>query len=514
MTKRRLQISMRLLLVTTTLICVYLGLYVKFRPQREAVKAIKELGGKVEYHPFYFGFVPRIGTLGDVECVDMSRCSVTDQHIELLPRFKRLRRLYLARARVQDKHLETVGQLTNLERLALWGNRMSADSLKSLVPLQQLRLIDVHDNRRMNGQSFVALSKLKSLERIIIGQVIVSDYHLRHLGKMPRVKVVGELWIKGATQEGIDALAKLNPCNYQVTRIFNCTAEPDAFLALALDEDDLPFGPKLYIENTKLSEEVLARFPWMELTDVRIKETGLGFDQLMDAVPVPLTAVLASSQLGLAQDWDWESSRGWAPIGLSLWTDISPSSLTKEQAARLPDVEGIRVDSKEPLGDFLTHFQEHEKLRILINGYVPPETPIVEQIGKLQSLERLRINFCNPRTRMSIRPLGQLKQLKRLEFYCTPFGDEEMDVLADITSLEDLTLMAAHTVEGPGLEHLLKLKNLKKVKIRSRRDWNASFETVVELKQHVERLTLIDVRLSPENLDRYKAIEGARYLDW
>jgi hypothetical protein len=51
--------------------------------------------------------------------VNLSHCSVTDQHTKLLPRFKRLRRLYLARANIQNKQLETIGQLETLERLAL-----------------------------------------------------------------------------------------------------------------------------------------------------------------------------------------------------------------------------------------------------------------------------------------------------------------------------------------------------------------------------------------------------------
>ncbi len=346
-----------------------------------------------------------------------------------------------------------------------------------------------------------------------MGPVKVSNYDLRHLEEMPRVKV-GELWLNNVTQQGIDSLAKLDSRNYHVTRIYNCPIDGDALDALAPKGRELPVGPELYVKNTKISSTVMSRFPWKKLKDVRLTGTGLTFDEFMDVAPIHPKAIVASSALGMSADWNWSTHRGWAPIGLSIWTDIAPSSLTEQQVARLTNVEGIRVDSKEPLGEFLSHFQQHQKLKILIAGVIPPNTPIIEQVGRLPYLERLELNFCNPRTRMSIQPLSQLTRLKRLEMTCTPFGDESMHVLANLESLEELTLYGAHTIEGPGLQHLFELKNLQKVRIRSRRDWNESFDTLVKLKQQVERITLIDVVLSPTNLTRYRSLAGATYLDW
>lgn len=112
-----------------------------------------------------------------------------------------------------------------------------------------------------------------------------------------------------------------------------------------------------------------------------------------------------------------------------------------------------------------------------------------------------------------MQPLAKLQKLRRLEFYCTPFGDEALESFGKISQLQELKISAGNKIQGPGLKHLKNLKHLKMLVIQSKANWDASFEHLMALG-HVDRIRLINVGLSTENLKTYDAIPGRSHIVW
>ncbi len=149
MRRRRLKVSLRLLLATTTLIAIFLALYVaRLRQRKAAVDAIQganaacsiSVTGSKWMHRFlgddeYFYQLPRIslGSLSpeydwNTPLTDSSFQSLTP-HLECLPE---LRKLTLVNTELSDDCVPLLCRLTNLERLDIGGTQISREGAQQL----------------------------------------------------------------------------------------------------------------------------------------------------------------------------------------------------------------------------------------------------------------------------------------------------------------------------------------------------------------------------------------------
>lgn len=507
--KRRWQISLRLILILTTLCCGYFACDVKYRKLRNRVNILEELGAKVEYHSNLLGFVPRIGYLADVKTIQLSHTAVNSEQIALLPAFKRLERLYLARTQLTDGDLKVIGGLSRLRRLALWGTRLSDERLEFLRDLQQLRLLDIHSNRRLTEACFSTLNRLSRLERAIIDPIRLSDSGCQELAKMPRADV-GQIRLNQVSSRGLEALAKIQPGKFSVIGFNDCLLNEKLLLKIVGRDKLLPVGPDLEVMDSLISKRVLAHFPWETLRGVRFRGADVTFDDVIEFLgPRKPNGLLAGEVIGISEDWD---PKNWVHRGMIVWLDTPSSSLTAEQLARLPDLEQVQFQNEQSLGEFLIHLRDHEKLKRLHVASAPEGSPLIDQIAQLSNLERLTLNV--PRARTSLSSLGRLKKLEELNLYGVPIDDEGMGAFRQMPSLQKLALHQADGVHGPGLKNLLDLESLRQVTIRSRRDWNRSIDLLLTLKRRVATMTIIDTKLSEENLNRFRSMGGARRLSW
>ncbi|MEM7312379.1 MAG: hypothetical protein AAF497_04430 [Planctomycetota bacterium] len=509
MKKRRLQISLRLILIATTLLCVYLALDVRYRKLRESVTLVEELGGSVTYHPTILRFVPRVGYLADVRSVQLSHTAVSTEQIKLLPQFKRLEGLYLARTRLTKDDLEIIGGLRGLRRLALWGTKIKSDDLQHLTGLQELRLLDIHANRLLDEKALSWVAELGGLEKLIMDPLYLTDEGCRQLARMPKVNV-GRIRLIGATSEGLESLAKIQPGNFTITGIKDSLLHQQSLLSLRGRDGFLPVGPEIEVKQSLLTKRVVDRFPWESLAAVRFSDAGVTFDHVIEHItPRKPKGLVAGENTRISDKWNTQPGGAWGPAGrIITLSDTHVSSLTAEQLGQLPDIEVVHLLSESPLGDFLVHLRDLRIKRLYV-GRAPDGKKLFEQIGQLKGLEELTISI--PHKKVDLKPLAGLKNLKELHAHTSPVDDSDLEVVASLPKLEKLTLNRADGVSGQGLRHLLELKQLKKLRLRSQNDWNDSMDVLLKLVAQVEDVRLVDVALDKKNLERFRAAGGSHH---
>ena len=513
-TKRKsfFQISLRMMLVLVTLACLAFAYDRRFGRQHRAAAQLLGAKAKVTYHPSSVGWLPVIGEqLRDVQAVDLSHCRVDDESLQALLCFPRIERLYLARTNVDRLDLPLISRLRTLKRLALWGTGIHNRGFDQLAALQNLQALDVHDTR-LSESALETFAKMPLLRELKYDFNRYSDRGLELLAEMP-ARRIGEVQCEKITRAGLQSLGKIDRNNYRITRLIDADIIDDDLLALANDQP-LPVGPPLQVVRCPITDRVLNALPWDELTDVRFIDTSVTFDAIADVMGDDVR-VFSIGERGyrLVKQWNWVNNYRWEPVGLSVWIEQDPANLTAEQLARLPNLESVYLDRKRPAGNLLVDLRNHAKITHFEMQSVPANTPVIEQISQWNNLQKAKINCCNPRTVFDISPLAKLQELRILKFSCTPFGDEAFETFGQLPELRELDMTSARNVKGPGLKHLQKLKHLQYLRVQSRANWDAAIEELMSL-DHVKRITLIDVDLSKENLERFEAERWWSHLEW
>ncbi len=503
-----------MMLVIVTAACIALAYDQRFRRQHQAADYLAEAAGaKITYYRSPVGWLPGIGDkLRDVQAVDLSHCRVDSDSVKLLLHFPRLQRLYLARTNVDDKDLAVVAELRHLERLALWHTKITDRGVAKLVSLKKLQVLDAHGTS-LTENSLESLSKLKRLREVKYDFNQFSDRGLGFLPAMPN-RPLGELWCRSATDAGIQSLGQIDSKHYRITRLLGSDISDAALLKLAPDGQTLPVGPVLHVRDCPATDRLLDALPWDRLTDVRFSETKVTFDAVAEIVGDRMgVLVIGENGYELAEGRDWESSRCFAPTGLSIWMDGDPTQLTSQQIAKLKNLQGVVLARQQSAGDLLVHLAQHPGLTHFKMTSVPTGTAVIEQISDWKGLRYAYISCCNPPTAFDIRPLAKLEQLRWLLFTCTPFGDDGFETLGKMSQLRVLRMTSADKVQGPGLKHLRNLQHLERFKIQSRANWDASFDHLMAL-QHVKRIELIDVKMSDANLKAFNDRRGWEHDTW
>jgi hypothetical protein len=194
--RRWFRYSMRTLLLVTTALCIWLGFKVEAaRKQREAVAAIKKVGGYVDYDydkkPHHLANYCGVDLLHSVISVRVFSKPDSPQELrELLPHLShlpRLRKLSIINGRFRDVDLQHIAGLTELKSLELYSNAITGEGFKHLVGLKQLLEFECYSNP-ISDESIKPLAELKHLEWVYLGKTDLTDDCVATLTKMSELK--------------------------------------------------------------------------------------------------------------------------------------------------------------------------------------------------------------------------------------------------------------------------------------------------------------------------------------
>lgn len=267
--RRRLQFSLRTLLIFVTLVCItmsWLGVKLaRVMRQREAVAAIEARGGYVTYdyevdalpaewtaptwlrglfddvyvsHVILSGNcdnddISRLAKLTSLETLDFDHSQLTDAGLAHLSGLADLQVLSLADTQVTDAglaHLERLANLwllslndtpvtdaglkhldglTNLTTLYLWGTGVTDAGLEHLKGMTNLQLLSL-DDTQVTDAGLAHLRGLSNLERLTLGSTQVTDGGLEHLKGLTKLREL-ILWNTQVTDAGVKELKETLP---------------------------------------------------------------------------------------------------------------------------------------------------------------------------------------------------------------------------------------------------------------------------------------------------------------
>ena len=209
--RRLFQFSLRTLLIVLTALGIWLGLHVqRARKQKEAVAAVRKLGGWVHYdfqespagsrkfdgkiepwlprpvvsvfgEDFFFDVVEVNLVYSNDSGKREENANFSSQALRHLTEFPKLRQLLMRKSQANDQELAVVGQLKNLEALYIWNAYNVGDKgVTHLIGLRELKTIHL-DHSHITDESLRTLAALPSLEEMSLQNHRFTDKGLSYL---------------------------------------------------------------------------------------------------------------------------------------------------------------------------------------------------------------------------------------------------------------------------------------------------------------------------------------------
>jgi hypothetical protein len=217
--RRFFQISIRTLLVLTTLVAIGLAYFNRIRQhvreQKIAAARIESLGGKATIKPSsrVWPWLPK--AIGDeyfqeVIAVDLDKTLVTDADLELVGNLRGMKSLALRGIDLQAVYPSTfrlpqnpnilpsqitsagiqhLGPKKKLERVWLNNTRITDDALATIALWPQLKTLDLHATK-VTSHGVQRLEKLERLEELILDGTKVDDDVVPTLCQMPSLRLL------------------------------------------------------------------------------------------------------------------------------------------------------------------------------------------------------------------------------------------------------------------------------------------------------------------------------------
>ncbi len=131
------------------------------------------------------------------------------------------------------------------------------------------------------------------------------------------------------------------------------------------------------------------------------------------------------------------------------------------------------------------------------------------KIATLQNLEELQLDW-ETLLPDELRPLAQLKKLKRFELICMNIDDAGLAPLAKMSSLDEL-LVHTHSFTGKGLESLSQLKSLKRLSLTAVQNDDSALVDLGKLAS-LEKLEVHCPTLSHDELEAIAQLKQLKRL--
>jgi hypothetical protein len=252
--RRWLQFSLRTFLLLTTVLGVWLGLYIRSaRRQQAAVEAIRAQGGvRYDYQDPSLGGDWRKGSnvpawlldgLGEDYFHNVTSLLLQDSpldifaHLDAMPRLRFLQivdtidrtRAFHSQIYPSEKDLRVLARLNSFERIQLQSfEGITDEGIEQLAQSRNLRIIFIL-NARLTDQSLTALTRLKRLEELgLTGDF--TDNGLASLQKHARLKSLF-LGSPSITDAGLIQIARLSSLQY--LELHGCRVTNDGMNHLA-----------------------------------------------------------------------------------------------------------------------------------------------------------------------------------------------------------------------------------------------------------------------------------------
>ena len=142
------------------------------------------IGGPPRSVPITDAWLEHIGKLSRLEVLDLKDSCVSDAGLKQIQRLTRLRRLDLRRDGITDAGLVPIGKLTRLEVLNLFLCRRVSDvGAEELGGLTRLQVLDI-SGTRITDSGLEKLEGLPCLRELSLFATAITDLGLKHIGKL------------------------------------------------------------------------------------------------------------------------------------------------------------------------------------------------------------------------------------------------------------------------------------------------------------------------------------------
>lgn len=191
-----------------------------------------------------------LSELSSVERLDIENSAPTEEDLQQLREMPNLKFLQLFRASISNDSLKTIATFPKLEQLRCGQTRITSEGVAALQDLETLRALDLTDNQ-ISDTAIEELASLPNLMFLKIWGGQISDKSLEAIAKMPKLKVLGLNYTK-VTDAGIRQLTGLK--NLQEIYLFGTDVGDDGMRALA----EIPTLKTLVLRNTRISDDGVA----------------------------------------------------------------------------------------------------------------------------------------------------------------------------------------------------------------------------------------------------------------
>ena len=305
----RIQFRLRTLSIAVLVLSVPLQWFAmrmqRARMQREAIVAIKRLGGTAYYEwEFKSGGTKPSSTwwrnvLGHdyfdkVVLVRFANAQIGDTDLEHVKNLPDLESLFLGDTEVSDAGLEYLERLTSLEYIELTNTHITDAGMPHLTGLSKLSVL-VLNGTQVTDAGLESLKQLTNMECLRLEGTHVTDAWLEHPAGLTDLEDLG-LGNTQITDAGLAYLKKLTKL-----RSLSLTGTPITEAGL-VNLKELPDLRKLLLAGPLVTDawleqlKTLAKLEYLYLKDTKVTEAGI--NELKKALPnVEITSFSLGSQL-------------------------------------------------------------------------------------------------------------------------------------------------------------------------------------------------------------------------
>ena len=189
--------SLRTAFLTFSVVAILLGIWTtRSVKQRQAVTALKQLGGEVVYYDDDASRLSKTMSswLGrdfvySVYSVDLSDTEITDEDLRHLADLWTITSLWLSGTKVTGAGFDQLLNLQNLEGLGL-GAQVTNEPLRHVGQLRSLTYINFGHAKMIDDEGLQYLSSLTKLERVNLWHTGMSDDGLKIVSGLPKIRTI------------------------------------------------------------------------------------------------------------------------------------------------------------------------------------------------------------------------------------------------------------------------------------------------------------------------------------
>jgi Leucine-rich repeat (LRR) protein len=450
-----------------------------------------------------------IATLPALRGLYFKENQVTDAGLVHLARLTSLEELELGGARITDAGLAHLAGLPRLRYLVLWGKGFMDAGLKSLKAVPNLEILSLGPLEQVTDAGLVYLSQIPQLKDLdLYRSSKVTDAGISHLKSLPHLRKL-DLRHTQVTDAGLAHLKEIKTLEYLHLPEKNISDISLGYLGQLPRLRDLSLPRAHYVDPSKdkgyytdeglkalagLTEMVCLFLGGLGLTDAGIGQLA-GMRRLKDLSLYGCDRITGESLktiggLRSLETLNIDYAR-LAVLNLKLLNNLAGlKTLGLDKIVQ--DNSGLDLSGLMNLRDLSLHLAAKQA-----DGNVAAwQERDIATMGRLTNLRRLQISHTGIPDGNVLRHLTGLTHLERLSIGGNGLTDDEVAYLAQLPSLNSLTLSGTFT--DATLTHLRKLQRLGLLDFMS----GANFTP----------RALSDFRASMPNLFLYRDFENKREL--